>query len=435
MGYLFKDVKMVSMNDDLPEIYQGDLLVEGKYISKISQNIPKSAHKVIEGKNLLIMPGFINTHTHVSMSLMRSYGDDMELFDWLHNRIWPVEARLSKEDVYWGAILGIAEMLLSGTTTFLDMYQDMEMVAKAVLDTGIRGDLSRGTIFTGNQDKDDSALENLIDLIENFHNKAEDRLRILAGPHAVYTNNKDFLLKQVSIAKKYNTGINIHVSETTKENEDCLKEHGMTPVEYLNSIGLFEAPYTIAAHMVHLSDNDIKLVKANDIGIAHNPKSNLKLGSGIANINTYIREDLKVAIGTDGAASNNALDMLSELQYASLLQKGINSDPMAIKAYEALKLGTFDGSVVLKRENQIGMLKEGYEADIIMFDLNQPHFYPLENSPVANLVYSSKSTDIIMTMVQGKILMQNRKLLTIDLEKVYCKIKDIINRIYSDEVN
>lgn len=431
MSYLFKNLQIVSMSEDKPEIFKGDLLVEGKIISKVGKSIARSDHKVIEGDNLLIMPGFINIHTHVSMSLLRSYGNDLELFDWLENCIWPVEAKLSKSDVYYGAKLGIAEMLLSGTTTFLDMYQDMDMVAKAVLETGIRGELSRGTICSGNKKKDEEALRNLVELVEAFHNKEDGRIGILAGPHAPYTNKTDFLKKQIEIAKKYNIGINIHVSETLKENQDFIEVNGKTPVEYLEEIGLFEVPYTVMAHMVHLNSKDIGIAKRNQIGIAHNPKSNLKLGSGIANISLYKKEGLMVGLGTDGAASNNTLDMLNELQYASLLQKGLNYDPTVMKAYEALNMATLNGAKVLKKDDKIGKLKEGYEADIIMFDLNKPHFYPLENNHIANIVYSGKSSDIILTMVQGKILMEKRKLLTIDLNDVFKAISNITKRIYS----
>jgi len=429
MGYLFKNISMITMDSQKPEVIIGDLLVEGSKIIKIDTNISKSAHKVIEGKNRLLMPGFVNTHTHVSMSLLRGYGDDLELFEWLSKRIWPIESKLVKNDVYVGAKLGIAEMLLSGTTTFLDMYQDMEMVGKACQETGIRCHLSRGTIFTGIEENDKEAMIQLENLIDQFHNYDDERIKVLAGPHAIYTNNTDFLKKQIEIAKRRGIGINIHVSETKKENEEALAKLGKTPIAYLEEIGLLDAPYVVAAHMVYLNEEDQKIVVNKNVGIAHNPRSNLKLGSGIANIQQYKNKGINVAIGTDGAASNNNLDMLSELQYASLLQKGLNLDATALNAYDTLKMATIDGAKVLNISDRVGCLKEGYDADIIMFDMNQPHYYPIENSHISKIAYSSKSSDITLTMVKGNILMQDRKLLTIDLEKIYTEVSKIIGRV------
>ncbi len=432
MGYLFKNISIITIDSNKPEVIIGDLLVEGSKISKIGTKIPKSAHKVIEGKNLLVMPGFINTHAHVSMSLLRGYGDDLELFEWLSSRIWPIESKLTKKDVYIGAKLGIAEMILSGTTTFLDMYQDMEMVGKACQEIGIRGHISRGTIYTGNEKLDHAALLQLEELIDQYHNYDDGRIKVLAGPHAIYTNNKEFLKAQLEIANRRNIGVNIHVSETEKENEDALLTLGKTPISYLDEIGLLDAPYVVASHMVYLTEEDQLIVKNKNIGIAHNPKSNLKLGSGIANIQKYRNKGINVGIGTDGAASNNNLDMLNELQYASLLQKGLNRDATALSAFETLKMATIGGAKVLNINDRVGMLKEGYDADLIMFDMNQPHFYPIENSHISKIVYSAKSSDIVLTMVKGKILMRNRDLTTIDLEKTYKEVSKIMERVYKE---
>jgi 5-methylthioadenosine/S-adenosylhomocysteine deaminase len=429
MGYLFKNISLITMDPARPEIIEGDLLVEGSKIIAIGGNIPKSAHKVIEGKNLLLMPGFINTHTHVSMSLLRGYGDDLELFEWLNGRIWPVEAKLTKNDVYVGAKLGIAEMLLSGTTTFLDMYQDMEMVAKAIKETGIRGHISRGTIYSGDEKLDKSALEQLEQLIDDFHNYDDERIKVLAGPHAIYTNSKEFLEAQLEIAKRRNIGLHIHVSETNKENEDVIEKLGKSPIEYLNEIGVLDAPYVVSAHMIYLSETDQNIVKEKSVGIAHNPKSNLKLGSGMANIQKYLKKGIIVGLGTDGASSNNNLDMLSELQYATLIQKGLNLDATALNAYDTLKMATIEGAKVLNISDRVGMLKEGYDADLIMFDMNQPHYYPMENSPISKIAYSAKSTDIMLTMVKGKPLMVNRELKTMDLETTYKEVSEIIGRV------
>lgn len=429
MGYLFKNVSLITMDPERSEVMEGDLLIEGSKITAIGSNMPKGAHKVIEGKNLLVMPGFINTHTHVSMSLLRGYGDDLELFQWLNDRIWPVEAKLTKNDVYIGAKLGIAEMLLSGTTTFLDMYQDMEMVAKAIMETGIRGHISRGTIYTGDEKKDNAALGQLESLIDDFHNYDDERIKVLAGPHAIYTNSKEFLEAQLEITKRRNIGLHIHVSETRKENEDVLMKQEKSPIAYLNDIGIMDAPYVVAAHMIYLDENDLEIVKTKNVGIAHNPKSNLKLGSGMANVAYYLKKGITVGLGTDGASSNNNLDMLSEMQYATMIQKGLNLDATALKAYDTLKMATIEGAKVLNISDRVGMLKEGYDADLIMFDMNQPHYYPMENSPISKIAYSAKSSDIVMTMVQGKPLMVKRELKTIDLEKTYKEVSEIIGRV------
>ncbi len=429
MGYLFKNVSLITMDPMRAEVIEGDILIEGSKITAIGSNMPKSAHKVIEGKNLLVMPGFINTHTHVSMSLLRGYGDDLELFEWLNGRIWPVEARLTKNDVYVGAKLGIAEMLLSGTTTFLDMYQDMEMVAKAIVETGIRGHISRGTIYTGNEIMDKAALDQLESLIDDFHNYDDERIKVLAGPHAIYTNCKEFLEAQLEITKRRNIGLHIHVSETKKENEDTIASLGKTPIEYLNEIGLLDAPYVVSAHMIYLNEADQDIVKEKGVGIAHNPKSNLKLGSGMANIEHYLKKGITVGLGTDGASSNNNLDMLSEMQYATLIQKGLNLNATALNAYDTIKMATIEGAKVLNISDRVGMLKEGYDADLIMFDMNQPHYYPMENSVVSKIAYSAKSSDIVMTMVKGQPLMVNRELMTIDLEKTYKEVSEIIGRV------
>ena len=426
MGYLFKNIHIVSMDETKPEIFFADVLVEDKIITKIGVDLPKVAHKVIEGKNRLLMPGLINTHTHVAMTLLRSYGDDRSLFDWLENMVWPMEDKMTKEDIKVGTELGIAEMLLSGTTTFLDMYAEMDQVALAVAETGIRGYLSKGMIFRDNEQVNQKNLKETENLIKKFHKTADGKIEFLVGPHAIYTNAKEFLEAQLEIAKKYNVGVHIHVSETREEVETAIKNHGMSPVAYLESLGIFEAHPVIAAHCVHLVDGDLEILKKHNVSIAHNPQSNLKLASGIAPVKTYLDYGVNVGLGTDGASSNNNLDLLEELQYASYLQKGSLEDPAAVKAYEALKMATVDGAKALGIVNKVGMIKEGYEADLIVFDLNKPHFYPLQHNKLSNLAYSAQSSDIILTMVQGKILMENRELKTIDLDSLYDKVTESV---------
>ena len=431
MGYLFKNVTMLTMDDQQPHTVVGDLLVEGRKISRIAKNIPKMAHKVIEEEGLILMPGFFNTHTHISMSLFRGYGDDMPLFPWLKERIWPAEARLTKDDVELGARLGIAEMLLSGTTSFLDMYQDMERVAKAVSETGIRGHLSRGTIYSGDKKKDKAAIRELTALAQEWHGHDQGRIRILAGPHAIYTSQEAFLKEQLEVAKAFGLGLNIHVAETREEVADIRKAHGLSPMEYLKKTGVLEAPYVIAAHMVHLEDADRSIAAEYGVGIAHNPKSNLKLGSGIADILGCRNAGLKIGIGTDGAASNNTQDMVEELRMAALLQKGMNHDPTVFPAYEILKMATLGGAEVMGIQDEVGMLREGYEADLIAFQRKGPNMRPMSADPAALIAYSAKSSDICLTMVAGKMLMRDRKFLTMDLEGLYGPLEEALSRITS----
>ena len=425
MGYLFKNIYIVSMDETKPEIFFGDVLVEDGIITNVGIDLPKVAHKVIEGKNRLLMPGLINIHTHVSMTLLRSYADDISLFDWLENIVWPMEDKMTKDSIKVGAELGIAEMLLSGTTTFLDMYTEMDQVALSVEETGIRGYLSKGMVFRDNKKINQKNLEEMEALIKKFHNGAEGRIQFLVGPHAVYTNSTEFLENQLEIAKKFNIGIHIHVSETRKEVEDAFKNYGLSPIAYLESLGIFSVHPIVAAHCIYLAEGDLEILKKYNVSIAHNPQSNLKLALGIAPVKTYLDYGVNVGLGTDGASSNNNLDLLEELQYASFLQKGVSEEATALKAYEALKMATLYGAKALGIDYKVGMIKKGYEADLIVLDLNKPHFYPLQYNKISNLVYSAQSSDIILTMVQGKILMENRELKTIDLEILYSKVNKL----------
>lgn len=426
MGYLFKNIHIVSMDETKPKIFFGDVLIEGRIITKIGIDLSRDAHKVIEGKNRLLMPGLINIHTHVSMTLLRSYCDDISLFDWLENKVWPMENKMTKECIKAGTELGIAEMLLSGTTTFLDMYTEMYQVALAVKETGIRSYLSKGMIFRDNEKINQKNLKETEILIKEFHNESEGRIQFLVGPHAIYTNPKKFLEAQLAIAKKFNVGIHIHVSETRKEVETALENYGLSPVAYLESLGIFSVHPVIAAHCIYLIEGDLEILKKHNVSIAHNPKSNLKLVSSIAPVKNYLDYGINVGLGTDGAASNNNLDLLEELQYASFLHKGISRETTGLKAYEVLKMATVYGAKALGIDYKVGIIKEGYEADVIILDLNKPHFYPLQHNKINNLVYSSQSSDIVLTMVQGKILMENRELKTIDLETLYSRVNESV---------
>ncbi len=391
-----------------------DIAVEGNKIAAIG-TAPADfvADETIDGKDKLATAGFVNAHTHVSMTLLRSYADDMQLMDWLQNKIWPIEAKMKKEDIYWGAMLGIAEMLKGGTTTFADMYGDMDQVARACVDTDIRAVLSRGMI--GAAPNGMQALEENKELYRDFNGANGGKITVMFGPHAPYTCPPDFLKKVVAASEEYDAEIHIHLAETKGEVENCLKDYGKTPFELMEEVGILQRG-VLAAHSVHLSEHDIELIKKYNVRVAHNPGSNMKLASGVAPVPELLKKGICVGLGTDGASSNNNLDMLEEINLAAMLHKVHTLDPLAVPAFKALQMGTQYGATAVGLSD-VGMLEEGYKADIVLFDMNQPQWYP-RNDLVSLLVYSANSSSVDTVLVDGKILVKDKHLTTIDEEKI-----------------
>ena len=344
-----------------------NIAVEGSKILAIGE-APADfiAEQTIDAKDMLAIPGFVNAHTHASMTLLRSYADDMELMTWLNDHIWPVEAKMISNDIYWGAALAAVEMIQSGTTTFADMYGPfMERVADVVTESGMRGVLSRGII--GVAPDGEKKLEENISLYEDYNGAANGRIKVMFGPHAPYTCPPDFLKKVAAAAQRLGAEVHIHMNETKAEIEQITKQYGKRPFEYVEDTGLFESP-TLAAHCVHLSDDEIAIIKKHNIRVAHNPGSNMKLASGIAPVPRLLKEGVTVALGTDGTSSNNNLDMLQEVQLAALLHKVNEYDPLAVPAFEALKMGTEYGAKAVGLTG-VGKLEAGCKADITLFDI------------------------------------------------------------------
>ncbi len=400
-------------------ISPGEIVVEDSMITYLGPRLEreeKDFKEVLKGKDNLIMPGFINTHTHAAMSLFRGYADDMPLMDWLNNKIWPVEAKLRREDIYWGTLLAIAEMLKGGTTCFADMYFYMDEAARACQESGIRASLAQG--LTGlDKIKGIAGLKESGRLVRNWHNKGEGRITVMLGPHAPYTCPPDYLRKVLEKAADLDIPIHIHLAETRVEVDDCLKKYNKTPVELMGEIGLLDHR-VLAAHCVHLTAKEIEILAEKKTAIAHNPGSNLKLGSGIAPVAKLLEKGIPVALGTDSAASNNNLDMLEEMRLAALLPKGLLENPTAVPAETAFKMATVNGAGALFLSSETGILKQGAKADLIMLNLDQPHFYPRHNL-LAHLVYSARSSDISLVMVDGHVLMSDGELLTIDEERIF----------------
>ena len=372
------------------------IAIENGYITAIltgEEAKSEQSKETLDGKGQLAAPGLVNTHTHIAMGLFRNYADDLELMDWLETAIWPTEAKLNDNLVKWGTQLGIAEMLRSGTTTFSDMYFFMNTTADVVKETGIRAVLSRG-----------------------YDN---DRINVLLGPHAPYTCPDAYMEKVIALSHELNCGIHMHLSETKGEVENVIKATGKTPIAHMHDLGLFWNT-TLAAHCVHVTEEDMAIMAENNVAVAHNPQSNLKLASGIAPIPEMIEKGITVGLGTDGSASNNNADMLEEVRLAATLHKARLYDPKAIPAQAAWNMGTVEGAKALGY-NDLGKIAVGQRADIVLYDVSGMHWMPRYND-VAALVYSANSSDANTVIVAGKVLMKNKELLTIDEEKLRSEI-------------
>ena len=407
-------------------IYQNGEIQEHKNIAIIDTRIadfPTNAaeftyDEVLEGNQYLALPGFVNTHTHVAMTMFRSYADDMQLMDWLQKKIWPAEEKLTGDIVYWGSLLAIGEMLRGGTTAFSDMYFFMDDVAKAVEETGIRAVLARG--LAGVSPNGSAALEENTALYKKWHGQADGRIEVMFGPHAPYTCPPDYIKKVVTAAQAVGAEIHIHLAETKGEVNQCIKEYGKTPIALMNDLGVFDGG-CLAAHCVWITEEDMKIMAAKHVRVAHNPGSNLKLASGIAPVQQMLEHGITVGLGTDGASSNNNLDMVEEMHLAALIHKAKRLDPLVIPARTAVDMLTVNGAKALGYSD-IGELKIGYRADITLIDRSGLHWYP-QNDMVSLLAYAANSFDVDTALVNGKIVLRNKKLLTIDEERVIFEVE------------
>jgi len=419
---LIKGATVITVESQDDIINDGEIAIEGQHIVSVGPagSAPEDfgPDKVLDAAGMLAMPGFVNSHTHAAMTLLRSYADDLPLMKWLEEKIWPLEAKLEDEDIYWGTMLCCLEMIRSGTTTFADMYFSMNQVAQAVDRAGMRADLSRGMIGVGPEAQ--AALDFYPDFVAQWHGQANGRINVRLGPHAPYTCPPDYLKKVISLAGELNVGIHIHLAETKTEIEDMANKYGMTPIGLMDSLGLFELP-VLAAHCVHLDDGDIEILARKKVGVAHNPESNMKLASGVAPVTRMLEAGVTVGLGTDGAASNNNLDMLEETRSAALLQKVNTMNPLALPSFQALRMATAGGAGALGIADRVGVIRKGLKADIILMDTRKPHFFP-RHDWIANVVYAAQSSDVNTVIIDGSIIMEDRKVLTIDENEVYGQI-------------
>ena len=425
---LIKNVTVVPMKDKEEIIENGYIFVESGVIKDVGQEpYPRhlnNATKIINGNGMVAIPGLINGHTHTPMSILRGYADDLQLMEWLQ-KIWDVEARMTVDDMYWCSMLSMAEMIKSGTTTFSDMYYGMDQIATGVEKVGLRALLSQG-IIEGNSDGQE-ILEETVLFVEKWDKAANNRIHALLSPHSPYTCSPAIIEKIVEQAHRLDCSIHTHLAETRDEIRIIGERYGETPIALMEKIGLFTR-HVIAAHGVYLTDEEIDILQRRKVGLIHNPKSNMKLGSGIAPIASLLKKGVTVGIGTDGAASNNVLDMFEEMRFASLLQKVSLEDPTALPAYATLKMGTSIGAQAVGLEEDIGTIEEGKKADITLVDLRGIHLSPV-NDVISHLIYSVKAEDVAYTIVDGRILLDKGELMTIDTEEVSWHIAEIRKRL------
>lgn len=395
-------------------------------VSKISGNALPEAKQVIHAKGKLALPGLVNTHTHIAMGLLRNYADDLPLMDWLETAIFPAEAKLTEDAIYWGTQLGIAEMLRSGTTCFNDMYFFMDTTAQVVAETGIRAVLSRG--LAGVSPSAQEALQENKELYTTWHGYDNHRIKVMLGPHAIYTCPEAYLVQVKALAEELGAEIHMHMSETLFEVETSFKEHGKSPVAYVADLGLMEHGF-VAAHCVHVSEEDMTILKEKEVRVAHNPQSNLKLASGIAPLEKILAKGILVGLGTDGSASNNNADMLEEVRLAALLHKGTTLQAKEIPAPTALSLGTEMGAKVLGYPT-LGRIETGYMADIVLYDMSGMHWLP-KNNVLSSFVYAANSSDADTVIVAGKVLMEKKELLTIDEERLRHEVMRVHTKLLS----
>lgn len=430
MGIVLKNIQAILPGKEKDEVRETSIYIEGNKIAAVGEK-PEgfSEDKVIDGKDKLVIPGLVNCHTHSYMAFMRNVADDLSFMDWLFGTIDPIEQQMTDEDTYWGACLAIIEMMKSGTTCFNDMQMNIHQTTKAVKESGMRAVISRGLVGSGNDEAGQMRLAQAYE--ERDAAKDCDRLTFMLGPHAPYTCDDGFMRIVSEEAKKNNMGIHVHLSESVSEIEQVQEKYGCTPIEMANNNGLFDVP-AIAAHCVQVTDKDIDILKEKNVSVVTNPASNMKLGNGFAPIDKMLEKGVNVCLGTDGAASNNSLNMFHELSLLTLIHKGVNKTPQCVSAREGFRIATLNGAKALGLDKEIGSIEAGKKADLAILNLNTPSLTP-RNNLIAGLSYSANGSEVETVIIDGKITMEDRKILTMDEELVYRKINEIINRIGLDK--
>lgn len=432
---LFKNAQIVTM-DKNGSVKTGDVLVKNGVIAQIGSSVGVLADTVIDATGKVLLPGFIQTHIHLCQTLFRGRADDLELMDWLKRRIWPLEAAHDEESVYYSAMLGIGELLRSGTTTILDMetVHHTDSAFRAIEESGIRALSGKVMMDHGDEvpqplrEKTAQSLQDSVDLLEKWHGRDNGRISYAFCPRFVVSCTEELLMGVRDLSKLYGVKVHTHASENKGEIGLVERDRGMRNVVYLDRIGL-ASPDLILAHCIWLDEEEKRIIKDRGVKVTHCPGSNLKLASGVAEVPDLLGRHIQVGIGSDGAPCNNTLDMFSEMRMTALAQKTLHG-PTAMNAKQVLRMATIGGAEVLGMEDEIGSIETGKKADLILLELNEFHAYPsFEADPYSRIVYSAGYSDVDTVMVGGKLLMQNKLLLTVDKGTVLREADRSIERL------
>ena len=420
MKTLFKNAKVLQLNQDKGYI-EADVVVEDNKILFVGNGFDANVDKIVDVAGNILMPGFVDAHAHSAMTILRSLKDDVNLQDWLFNNIFPREEKMTENDVYWGTMLAICEYLRAGITTVQDYYFHEDGLIRAFNECGFRASVAMGYLTSGRGESE----EYLKAQLEQINNSK--LLYPVCTSHSIYVKTKEQLESLAEFANKHNLPKSLHLSETKKEVDDCVRERGILPTEYLEGLGYLDNKCT-TYHGVHLTDKEFEILKKHNANIVTCPSSNIKLASGIANVRDMQKHGINVAIGTDGASSNNNLDMFKEMFLVATLSKVQANDPAVVSARDVLKMATVNGAKALYIDD-VGEIKVGNNADIILVDTTKPHMQPCDNV-LSNLVYCAKSSDVYFTMIDGKVLFENGKVnLPVDEQTIIEKVNEIRQRL------
>jgi 5-methylthioadenosine/S-adenosylhomocysteine deaminase len=428
---LFKNIALLDENMEVRQnMYVGILADKIQYISNQAPEPKQDFGEIYDGANKLLIPGLYNAHAHTPMTLLRGYGENMTLQDWLEKRIFPFEAKMTGEDVYYGYLLGVAEMLRFGVVSTTDMYYFGASMARAVIDSGFKSNIGLSVVcFTDQSYEELPIYQEIVDVYKTYHMAGQGRLRTDLSVHAEYTSTPKVVSAIARHCLDLGLRMHIHLSETKQEHEACKARHqGQTPAQYFQAMGLFKNP-TTAAHCVWLEPEDFRILAENGVTIAANPISNLKLASGICNVPYAMEQGINVALGTDSVASNNNLNMFEEIKLHALLHKYHSGNPTLITPAQAIMAATRNGALSQGRTD-CGLIKEGYQADLAVLNIDQPYMKPVHNL-LNNLVYSACGTDVCLTMVDGKVLYRDGEYPSLDLEKITYEVERARQRILS----